>query len=528
MSLTISAEFTMGTYQGRGPTGAPEPFPEVDRLFAAFTAAAGAGPYAEEVAGGLRISGRHRPALDWMQSNPPDSIFIPDYRFNVPNVTAFRRTGLRSKGKYSQPTSRDAVARSSFEGALTWRWVEAPGPEIVTALEELAAEVAYLGEANSPVLVQVLLDAPLEPEALKRVPETDLFPAGAVSISTPSPGRLTFLEAAYAATRAPGKAERAAALNEEEEQAAWSSAGRKLRWYRHAEAAPSATSAPWVGAVVIEVQAEAGTHWPPRANDQLAWSLALHKALARALDPAAPPIITGHYPPNSKLPANRLAIHIVGQQDPIGWRPSRGIEGSFALLMPAGATAEDQSAILSGVQSLIGRKVYRGRDGAVTLTDMRFVEGREFWRPVADGLRRLFVPRPFVIADTRSQRGARGTKAWGLEEAALLSIGMVWRDLLGLEGKGAAFYHDLVDAMRSRVVVHNPKQVVGQELVRFVHRVNPSNVLTAYTALLEFTNLEQPRAPVALGQSRHLGVGLLVPVDLPGTVFDEDGGLSWA
>ncbi len=529
MGLIITAEFALGTYQGRSPTGAPEPFPEVDRLFAAFTAAAGASPYADMHGSALRITDRHRAALEWMESNAPDKISMPDYRFNVPNVTAYRVTGLRSKTTYASPASRDALARASLAGPLYWCWLVAPDREIVGALEELASEVAYLGEANSPVVVRVSGEEIPAGNALSKVLETELFPIGAVPISTPAPGRLRKLEASHESHLAKGRGEDGPPpASEQELQAPWSSEGVRLLWYRQEEQQDATDGVPWIGAIVVEAQAaEEGTQWPPRPENRVAWAVALHRALARALDPDAPPLVTGHGPPDQRLPANRLAIQTISREDPVSWDHSVGVDGSFVLLIPRDASAEDQATVMRGLQAVAGRSVYMGRLGSLMLGRVRFIEAIEFWRSPVPGYKRLYVPRPLVIAETRAQNKVND-RAWGLEDAALLSIGMVWRDLLEIEGKGERFYRDLVEAARSMARIHKPRQVVGQDLVKFVHRVNPSNVLTAFTAFFEFKKeVVESRAPVAIGQARHLGNGLLVPVDLPASLFSEDGELSW-
>lgn len=535
MGLTISAQFVLGTYQGRSATGTPEPFPETDRLFAALVAAAGAGPHAEWEGWRLRISPRHRDALRWLESNPPDRMAVADYRFNVPGATAYRVTGLRTKGAYASPGAADAVARSSFSGPISWRWDTTPPAEVLTTLGELASEVAYLGEANSPVLVEVREDDfPLQNE-LVRVGDDELFPAASVPISTPEPGRLEALERSHA-ERFPalaskgGKSSKAEteAESESEIRAARPGEALTLLWYRQAEVARGPRHLPWRGAIVLEAKAQGSTTiWPPRAEDRVAWAVALHRALAKVISPDAPPILTGRYAEGTTIPANRLAIQIVTTGDPLGWTATRGVEGAFALLIPAGATPEEQDAIIRAVQLVAERTIYLGHKGAVKLARVRFVEGQEFWRPQPEGLQRWWVPRPLAMAETRPQGKAQGGRPWGIEEAALLSLGMVWRDAFGLSGKGAAFYQSLVEAARKHVQVLKPRQIVGQALLKYVHRVSPSNVLTAYTALLRFDDLVDPRAPLAVGQSRHLGTGLLIPVDLPPSLVMEDGGVPW-
>jgi CRISPR-associated protein Csb2 len=48
----------------------------------------------------------------------------------------------------------------------------------------------------------------------------------------------------------------------------------------------------------------------------------------------------------------------------------------------------------------------------------------------------------------------------------------------------------------------------------YAHRVNNGAVVRPYTAVLWLGDLAGPQTVAAIGQSRHLGGGLLVPYDL--------------
>lgn len=529
MSLTISAHFVLGTYQGRSPSGTPEPFPETDRLFSAFVAAAGAGPHAERAEGGLRIAPRYRQALVWLESTPPDKVGVPDHNLNTPGVTAYRLSGLLDRGNYSSPAGKDAVTRSSLAGPVRWRWEADPPPEVVAALQELSAEVAYLGEANSTVVIDVSQeDVPLERE-LEIVGPDEPFPTASVPISTPRPGRLTALEDAHAELRpheppSDGKV----AKDESERVAVRPSQALALTWYRQAAKQKDSRFMPWEDVIVLEAIPEGfGTSWPPKPTDRVKWAVALHRAMSKALSPDAPPLLTGRYPEAAPMPANRVAIQIISREDPLGWQMSGGIQAAFALFVPSDARLLDKDALVRVAHLLSGQRIYIGRAGAVRINRVRFVEGREFWRPQQEGSERIWAISPLAVAETRSQREKAG-QPWGLTEAALLSIGMVWRDDLGLKGRGPAFYKRLVEAARDQATVLAPKQVVGQDLTRFVHKTNPSTVVTAYTGWLRFGQTVHPRGPLAIGQSRHLGTGLLIPIDVPSSLLKGEGGGPWS
>jgi CRISPR-associated protein Csb2 len=56
-----------------------------------------------------------------------------------------------------------------------------------------------------------------------------------------------------------------------------------------------------------------------------------------------------------------------------------------------------------------------------------------------------------------------------------------------------------------------------------VHKVHPDTVVQPYRAVLDLGDLAGPRTITAVGQSRHLGGGLLVPRDLPAAIAQRMG-----
>src|SRR5690554_3867600 len=151
MPFTITAEFPLGFYQGRNATGQVEEAPTPLRLLSALVAAAGSGILAEQSKAGLRISHRSQQALEWLEANPPDLIALPELTVNDPGVTAFKVLGLRTRDRFDVPTAKDALARTSLNGPVRWRWNDAPPPDVLETIDQLLSEVPYLGEAASPV-----------------------------------------------------------------------------------------------------------------------------------------------------------------------------------------------------------------------------------------------------------------------------------------------------------------------------------------------------------------------------------------
>ena len=108
-----------------------------------------------------------------------------------------------------------------------------------------------------------------------------------------------------------------------------------------------------------------------------------------------------------------------------------------------------------------------------------------------------------------------------LSEAALLSLAFAWKDtwtdrLPRTRNRGCRYYQDLADAVRATgadVIAVQPLRT--SQVGRYAHKVNEHAVVRPYRAVLRLNGVAGGRVVQAIGQSRHLGGGLLVPRDVP-------------
>jgi len=111
--------------------------------------------------------------------------------------------------------------------------------------------------------------------------------------------------------------------------------------------------------------------------------------------------------------------------------------------------------------------------------------------------------------------GARQRGDWTFEDAILLSLGFVWRDRLDAVPKGIQGYRSLVAQVRERgagVMWHHR---ITRNPSFYAHKMPQGVTTQPYTALVSAGDLLGDTGLAAVGQSRHLGGGLLVPADLP-------------
>ena len=121
---------------------------------------------------------------------------------------------------------------------------------------------------------------------------------------------------------------------------------------------------------------------------------------------------------------------------------------------------------------------------------------------------------PAAIPDTRGNQG------WTFADAALLSLAFAWKDTGGPTAPdaepGRPVLPDLADAVRAigaDVIEVQPLRT--SEVGRYAHKVNEHAVVRPYRAVLPLNGVAGDRVVQAIGQSRHLGGGLLVPRDVP-------------
>jgi CRISPR-associated protein Csb2 len=508
MPFAIVADLPLGTYRGAGADGRPERIPSVARLHSALLCAAGFGPRAvERDHDSLDVHDADEAALRWLEDNPPDSVHMPALEVNAGGAVAWRDDGTLEKAK-SRPGAlrirklpKAPDAGTAVGDRFAWIWTEIPPEPVRAALEQLCPDVPCLGTSESPVrLAAVTGDAIGGTHDLN--PGAGLFTPGVTGSERPVPGRLAELSDAHrAATGAPPSIARDFRKTSEQSQSPVPQRRAvETAWYSPRQA--PVPDVPWPQVITIPVDV------PIPERDRIGWAVAAHKKLIKLIGFGAPPMITGAYPAGTRRPANRIALHLL---DP--GMPARERTSGLAILVPEGADPVDLDVLRHAAGELTSLRGPRGKLVKLATDKIRVADGSQFWSPPPPGGIRLWRTVPAAIPDTR---GSRDTE-WNFAHAALLSVGFVWKDRLPkVPGRGAAYYRGLATAASEAgaAVVH-ARAVRTSDVDRYVHKVNEHAVVRPYTAYLSLGNLTGPCTIQAIGQSRHLGGGLLVPFDVP-------------
>jgi CRISPR-associated protein Csb2 len=509
VTFALLAEFPLGYYRGHLGAGETDPCPSPARLHGALTAAAATGTRAvpDEDGSGLTAGPTERAALKWLETNPPDGLALPPALAAERAYVRFRKTGTipfegtKAKGAWKIKTVPDSPESSvALNGPVAFVWSKRPPQAIAETLAELALDVSNLGTAESPVRLTVG-----DAKATHRLdPTADLWAIGGLDLDLPQPGRLEALEQAHRRENGPD-----AKLGPEEHSG--SDAVRpppvvsaKVAVARFAAVdLPAASPLPWPRAVLLELDRSV------RRELHVRWAVAFHRAIVRIIGLGAPPMITGRYE-GVDPPANHLAIQLLAPGLPSEHLRERTT--TAALLIPDGATPDDLETLNNALDDL-SRSSVRGPGGRQRhIMGHRLVSADDFWSPGATPRPRHWRTDTMAVPDLRPPRGRR----WTFGDAALLAVGLTWRDHLGGPGRGQVWLDGLrAAAAEAGARALTARRVLRSDLQHQVHKVHRHAVLSAYRAELELGTLAGPRSLVAIGQTRHLGGGLLVPSEKP-------------
>jgi CRISPR-associated protein Csb2 len=221
-------------------------------------------------------------------------------------------------------------------------------------------------------------------------------------------------------------------------------------------------------------------------------------------------VITGAYAAGVRRPANRIALHLLDA------RTGAEAPGPCLLVMvPSGIEPADLGVLQRAVMQLSVLRGPQGKARRLDTSQIRVLDGSRFWSPPAPGTIRLWRTVPAAVPETRGPRDGE----WNFAHAALLSLGFTWKDqhrLPRVQGRGDAYHRGLAAAVsEAGVAVVHTKAVRTGDVDRYVHKVNEHAVVRPYTACLSLGSLAGPGTILAIGQSRHLGGGLLIPLDVP-------------
>ncbi|MEZ5213026.1 type I-U CRISPR-associated protein Csb2 [Gordonia sp. (in: high G+C Gram-positive bacteria)] len=514
-TIGIRAAFPQGVYRGHTTGNRHDSLPSPLRLHSALVAAAGNGSTAIVKHGALTRTESAQRALEWLEDNPPDYVELPDWDSAVSDERAFAYMdeGVLNVSK-SEPSRRKSerfvVDSTALDGPIGWGWESIPD-DVAATLDELCADVPCLGETESPAVLEV---REIEPTH-RRAPSESPFAPVAIRLAIPVAGRLEELDALYVKAQ-PAKvptaaADRWTATEQPKPSRLTHNQSVSLGYNRIGSRIDDVTAAPWDHVIHIAVDADIDP------ADRVQWAVVMHHALVAALGRDANSAITGRYPEGAERPANRVAIQYLDEATM--QLSNHATWGSgFALLVTDDALTEVAPVID------VVKRLYRGQAGEIRLGRRSLLPAGDFWKRPAAGAVRVWCAGA-VVPETRRQKPSSGRR-WTLRDSALLSVGFVYRDRLGPapEGTASERYRTIVERVETTgATVVQASPIPDSEVARYVHKLPQGVVAQPYRLEITPGTLIDDTGLIAVGQSRHLGGGLLIPQDLAPAVAEARG-----
>ena len=501
--LGIIARFPLGVYTGHKRDGSADTLPDPARLHAALLNSAAQGTHAVLGEKGLEPSEMSLKALMWLEKNPPNGIEIPEYMPVYKDARRFMYREVAPAKKKRKTEKRTISEGTAVSGKIGWVWNQVPN-DIAETVEQLCDDVPHLGESTS---VAVLAPGDVNPNLNLDLQGSPLE-SGGTMLRVPAIGRTNALLEMYRNNNPTVENDKP---KEEEKPENLPVTHECLTQVMYSTPEPEYPEVPWSRVVLLEIE---GEELSP--EEHVALCVALHRAIIAGIGYGASSFFTGKYPRGAEVPANRLAFHYI----PVHYIQHLGIKNSvIAIMIPENTSPEDLIQLgcsLNAVPYLWGRtfgkrKVYFGG---------QIINAHEFWPAVQLGYRRLWKPLTAIVPETRPVKKKDGGARWTLADSGLLSIAYVWRDKFNTAARGEQRYLEL----RNQVKEQSDAQVYQARTIHtrptaYVHKV-PQNVMPQpWHGVLSLGNLANDRTIIALGQSRHLGAGLLVPYDVPEEEF---------
>ena len=513
MGFSLSVRWPLGTYLGHRSDGTAESLPTFGRVFSGLVHAASVGTCGasdgEGASGFPAMTEASVLALRWLEEHPPYGMILPQFPGiqrppSSTQVIAWRKEGVFDKRIFfgGRVTARVFAEGTAVLSPVSWVWSESPPPAIINQLDALCGDVGSLGEAESVAVLEIYHD--VKPDFCTHLLEqASLFDDRGESLDVPAIGRLDALEAQFRAANP----KKLPLLSSDQHRFGDSGLPRSQTPTRDGLTTrllvpidAVEASVPWATAIVLSVQQ--GPVVGP--EERVCIARDLHRALVATIGQDCPAVVTGHYAEGVTPPANRVALHYLPPGAPLA--SGGGSSAHLLVLIPRGISGGDVDLILEGLSRI---KRLRTSLGVFCLDGMELLDGHQFWAPSPTGMRREWKTDPVAIPE---RQGSAPTRGELLALTAVWAIGNVMRGLDEQAGERDSKQRLEWFTSRGGHVLETESYLTPRP-ARFVHRTNRAMPVMPYVARLELGDLVPPNTVLAIGQSRHLGGGLLVPVD---------------
>ena len=551
----LIVEFLDGRYIGsNGPGARVENYPDLRRLHASLLAMAGTGslsvPEAQRTVPPSRKNGKPKvvqtaravspvaiEALTWLESHPPQQIALPlTHRAADTDLQHFHP--YRNKGRYDAKGNR-ALSLTPVNngvvvnGVLAYWWETIPD-EVAATLAILAGELSYLGTAESVVRAQLVPASSLSdlddvsPHRIVELTNDTTATKRDILFSGTRPGRTRELIDTYAAAQQsaiatppqnkPGTTKTLA--DEHSMHAAGTPNHRAAHAFlRRLVYRPTNAHlrSPWDSLITIPLDTGVGPQW----HTELA--VRTHRTLVKLIGEGCPSVINGIYAPGEPRLANHMAIHFLDASlAPEHLRAAQPEHAAAFLILatPTEMSPAHRQLLTDALTQFTGdphnRKATRG---GLYPAHHKLIEGVPVVRPIGPAITISAENfwSGYTSAADRLTYPAAINEVTGLSEHVVhTALANVFRDRYRL-GEALAHRHSdqvaqwRVFAEEQGCKVHDI-EAIHTNIGAYMHKT-PDLRLHPYRTRIELGSLTDTQAFLAIGQTRHLGGGMLIPID---------------
>lgn len=495
----ITVRFPSG-YFGRDSRESPEIKPEFSRLFGALMATG--------ARTGMPDAEVDR-ALEWIEYNPPSSVTIPEC---VPYVDGrgfdHVRTHFMHSGRLSGKANTLSGSEASYmfgsipTGSVAWSWDDGVPGYVADTLSELCAELPYLGTAES-LCVASFGDTPESTHTRN----FEGFVNGTVQEELPLPGRAAELRRRWRGIVPPKVIGRSKNMTKAVKEVR--DATRDLRQnlvslpYAPVNPVPPLDGAPWDRGMWLPFR----ENDDPRPVDHVKIAETIHRALVRLSDDMSgycPAALSGKFQGKDRGGViNNVAVVVVPQR--VGIRHAGGNRAGILVLVPHGVSRSDGDVVLEAAQE------YRDHEKSnitalglrVDIENTREIDPSRWWESSSMESVRTWHPYPLAISDFPQESPFA---------AARKAIKFITGKAVP---RSAVIRARRADPSLLSSYTHRTEKVNGRD--SYGGKYSAQRVHPAFDATYCLEGIIPDTAVTAVGQSRHFGVGLLVPVDSPNT-----------
>ncbi|MDY2625691.1 MAG: type I-U CRISPR-associated protein Csb2 [Coriobacteriales bacterium] len=506
MPLEVRADYLFGCYQGHSQAGELEDVPSVERLHKALFSGACSLERLERKRPDKKLDPLDQKLFSWLEENAPDAIYLPKAIAQESSAIAYRNKNEIEKGVDGRKKGCPASSRSFLSGPVAWYWDAEPENDILERLKDVSQEVPYLGESDSRVLLSANKVDQVPADALRRcAPMFDVR-----SFKAASPGYTRELETFFAQRQKVMKKDKTKE-NEQECSLQFNFTCLQDVYYENPPEAKDDSDIPWLHGYALKI-----TDKHVNQEQYVALCVSLHRTLVSKFGDALPKILqrAGIMPL-----ANGFAIQIISSSVPQNCLSDDGPGDFLIAMLPKGTPAADEAQVVRALSQIT--RLYSRSLGSISVVFTgEQIDLGKFWSPVPKGSRRLFSTEPLFIPDSRPPASDRKNGGrWTADDDARIAFGHTWRDYLpAVKAKGDKGRIELTHLVeKAGVAVRGGRIVPIGNIRSYVHHTNRGSFLVGEQAMIDMSSLGRDRCLCAIGQTRHLGGGLLVPIDIPST-----------